>query len=207
MIKFLITLLTVLFLHFSMNAQQNNDSIKTALLIIDIQNFYFPGDGPGLENVEQASMVAKDILRTFRDNNQLVVHVRHKANEGFDIHNNVEPTEEEKVITKEEINSFNKTDLLKYLNTNEVDRLVIIGMQTHMCLEAATRAAYDYGFECIVIHDACATRDMKFGEKVIKADDVHASTLATIVAGGYAKVITKETFTESINHYLFEKTE
>jgi nicotinamidase-related amidase len=45
---------------------------------------------------------------------------------------------------------------------------------------AATRAASDYGFKCILIHDACATKDLKFGEKTIKAEDVHYSTLSTL---------------------------
>ena len=46
-------------------------------------------------------------------------------------------------------------------------------MQTHMCLEAATRAASDYGFNCTVIEDACATRDLNYGNTTIKAKDVH----------------------------------
>jgi nicotinamidase-related amidase len=41
-------------------------------------------------------------------------------------------------------------------------------------------AASDYGFKCILIHDACATKDLKFGEKTIKAEDVHYSTLSTL---------------------------
>jgi len=40
--------------------------------------------------------------------------------------------------------------------------------------------ASDYGFKCILIHDACAKKDLKFGEKTIKAEDVHYSTLSTL---------------------------
>ena len=83
----LLLLLAILLCQFYANAQQKSDSIKTALLIVDIQNFYFPGDGkPGLVNAEQASLVAKDILQIFREKKQLVVHVRHKSNNGFEIH-------------------------------------------------------------------------------------------------------------------------
>jgi nicotinamidase-related amidase len=185
-------------------AQQNTENVKAALLIVDIQNFYFPGEGPGLVNAEQASLVAKDILATFRKKQQQVIHVMHKSNKGFEIHKNVEPLPSEKVITKQEVNSFKGTDLLVYLQSNGINRLVIIGMQTHMCLEAATRAAYDFGFECIVVQDACATRDLKFGDRVIKAEDVHASTLATIQVGGYGKVINSKTFLDNPNQYLFE---
>ena len=187
------------------SGQKSNDTIKTALLIVDIQNFYFPGEGrPGLVNVVPASLNAKEVLQIFRNNGQLVVHVRHKSTKGFEIHKNVEPLPNEKVITKEEVNSFLGTDLLQYLKDNDINRLVIIGMQTHMCLEAAVRAAHDYGFECIVVQDACATKDLKFGDKTVKAEDVHASTLATFIAGGYAEVIDLNEFKEKSQHYLFQ---
>jgi nicotinamidase-related amidase len=176
------------------------------LLIVDIQDFYFPGDGPGLVNAEQASLTAKEILQVFRDKKQLVVHVRHKSRKGSEIHKNVEPISNEKIITKEEVNSFLGTDLLEYLRGNHINRVVIIGMQTQMCLEAAVRAAHDYGFECVVVQEACATRDLKFGGKVVKAEDVQTSTFATITDGGYGKVIEMKVFKENADKYLFQKS-
>ena len=190
---------------YSANSQQKGNNIKTALLIVDIQNFYFPGDGPGLVNAELASLNAREILKIFREKNQLVVHVRHKASKGFEIHKNVEPVSNEKVITKEEVNSFQRTDLLEYLKSNNISRLVIIGMQTQMCVEAAIRAGHDFGFECIVISDACATRDVKFMDKTVKAVDVQTSILATITDGGYGKVIDLKTFKENTEKYLKQK--
>ncbi len=204
--KILVLVLALLFFQYSANSQQKeNGNIKTALLIVDIQDFYFPGNGPGLVNAEAASLNAKEILEIFREKDQLVVHVRHKSDKGFAIHKNVEPLSDEKVITKEEVNSFQNTDLLEYLKTNNISRLVIIGMQTHMCLEAAVRAGNDFGFECIVIHDACATRDLKFNDKIVKAEDVQISTLATIAGGGYGKVIDLKTFKEHTDKYLQQK--
>jgi len=204
--KILVLVLALFIFQYSANSQQiENGTIKTALMIVDIQNFYFPGEGPGLVNAESASLNAKEILEIFREKNQLVVHVRHKSDKGFAIHKNVEPLSDEKVITKEKVNSFQNTDLLEYLKTNNISRLVIIGMQTHMCLEAAVRAANDLGFECIVIHDACATRDLKFNDKIVKAEDVHISTLATLAGGGYGKVIDLKTFKEDTDKYLQEK--
>jgi nicotinamidase-related amidase len=203
--KILSLILTVLLFQYSVNSQQKSDSLKTALLIVDIQNFYFPGNGPGLVNAEQASLAAKEILQIFRDKKQLVVHVRHKSVKGSEIHKNVEPLSNEKVITKEEVNSFQGTDLLEYLRSNKINRLVIIGMQTQMCLEAAVRAAHDYGFECVVIQEACATKDLNFAGKVVKAEDVQTSTFATFINGGYSKVIEMKTFKENTDKYLFQK--
>lgn len=197
-------LLALVIFQFSTIAQQKNDQIKAALLIVDIQNFYFPGEGPGLVNAEKASLQAKEALRIFREKDQLVVHVRHKASQGFEIHKNVEPLPGEKVITKEEVNSFLGTDLLEYLNDNYVSRLVIMGMQTQMCLEAAVRAGHDFGFECVVIQDACATRDVTFDGKTVKAEDVHNSTLATLADGGYARIINLEEFKTNADQYLMQ---
>lgn len=185
-------------------APQSADTIKTALLIVDIQEFYFPGEGPGLVNAEQAGQQAGIVLNTFRDQKLNVVHVRHQAKKGFDFHRTVLPVEGEKVITKTEVNSFYNTDLLQHLKNQNITRLIIIGMQTHMCLEAAVRAAHDYGFECVVIADACATRDLKFGDRLVKAEDVHASTLATLAGANYAKVIDLQQFLSETERYLFK---
>ena len=198
-------LIAILLFQCSVSAQQKDNNIKTALLIVDIQNFYFPGDGPGLVNAEAASLQAKEILQVFRDKKQLVIHVRHKSSKGFEIQKNVEPLPDEKVITKEEVNSFQGTDLLEYLKANKITRLVIIGMQTQMCLEAAVRAAHDFGFECIVVQDACATRDLKYDNRVVKAGDVQTGVLATIRDGGYGKIINESDFNENPDKFLFQK--
>lgn len=188
---------------FSTKADENTQENKTALLIVDIQNFYFPGENrQGLAGAEQASIKAKKLLQIFRENEDLVVHVRHKASRGAEIHENVKPLPSEKVITKEEVNSFKNTELLNYLNSHNINRLVIIGMQTHMCLEAAVRAGHDYGFECVVVQDACATKDVSFDGYTIKAKDVHFSTLSTLEKGGYAKVIDLETLKQNTEQYL-----
>jgi nicotinamidase-related amidase len=61
-----------------------------------------------------------------------------------------------------------------------------------MCVEAATRAASDLGYKCILIHDACATRDLKYGDKIIKAEDVHLSTLSTLK--NYSTILSSEEY-------------
>jgi nicotinamidase-related amidase len=162
------------------------DTLPTALLIIDIQDFYFPGGRIPLVNPEAASEKVAAVLQLFRSQNLPVIHIQHTG--GVPIHKNVAPLEGEKVITKKEANGFNGTDLLNYLMTLKVKRLVICGMQTQMCVEATTRAAYDLGFRCIVVEDACATRNLKYGRRTIFATDVQACAL-TIMNGYYASII------------------
>ena len=170
---------------------QNLDS--TALIIIDIQEFYFPGGAVELNEPKAAGEKAKILLKYFREKNGLVVHVKHDFQPGGEIHKLVAPIDGEKIISKNEVNAFLNTDLNEYLQKNSIKNVVLCGMQTHMCLEAGTRAAHDLGYNCTVVGDACTTRDLKFGEKIVKAEMVHYSTLATLKS--YAKVI-------DLNKYL-----
>jgi nicotinamidase-related amidase len=159
----------------------------TALLIIDIQDFYFPGGKSVLVEPETAANYAALLLEKFRKENRPVIHVRHNSEPGGKIYESLKPIAGEKIISKDDVSAFKGTDLLDYLKQNKIDTLVICGMQTHMCVEAATRAASDLGFKCILIHDACATKDLRFGDHIIKASDVHYSTLSTL--RNYASVM------------------
>ena len=169
------------------------DEPITALLIIDIQDFYFPGGKVPLVEPEAAASNAAKVLAAFRAEGKPVIHVRHEFEPGGDIHATVAPEDGEKVFTKNEVSCFNGTKVLAHLKELEVEKLVIVGMQTHMCLEAATRSAHDLGFECVVVGDACATRDLTYGDRTVPAADVHASTLATLNRT-YAKVVDTKTF-------------
>ncbi len=170
---------------------------RTALLLIDIQDFYFPGGNSALVEPAAAAEKAALLLTDFREKKQLVVHIRHDYEPGGSINSLVLPFRSEKVITKKEVNSFKDTDLLTYLNEYNIDTLVLAGMQTHMCLEAATRAASDFGFTCIVIQDACATKDLNYNGISIPAKEVHFSTLATLRS--YAKIIDASDYLNSGN--------
>jgi nicotinamidase-related amidase len=164
---------------------------KTALLIIDIQEFYFPGGRMQLENPEVAGMNAGLLLHLFRELNLPVYHVRHNFEPGGNIHPYVKPLPGEKVFSKDQVNAFLETDLLSTLQMDSIERLVICGMQTHMCVEAAVRAAHDLGFTCLLASDACTTRALQYEEHIIPAASVHFSTLSTL-EGSYARVIPTE---------------
>ncbi|MBE3087298.1 MAG: isochorismatase family protein, partial [Bacteroidetes bacterium] len=159
--------------------------------------FYFPGGKSALIEPEKAAANAALLLDNFRKAKMPVIHVRHNSEPGGKINDLVKPLPSEKIISKDAVNCFVKTDLLDFLKTNKIDTLVICGMQTHMCVEAATRAASDYGFKCILIHDACATKDLKFGNKTINSEDVHYSTLSTLK--NYAVILSTKDYLNAIN--------
>lgn len=176
-------------------SEQKADTV-TALLIIDVQQFYFPGGAMPLDNPEAASLNCNKLIEKFRGGNQMIVHIAHNAKQGAEFHEDVKPLEGEKIFVKDEVSAFNGTDLLDYLRKNRVDKIVICGMQTHMCVEAAVRAAYDLGFECVLVHDACATRALTYGDHTVSAADVHKSTLSSLDRI-YATVVDTKTFIES----------
>jgi nicotinamidase-related amidase len=170
---------------FLMEAQKNY-----ALLVIDVQNFYFPGGRSELVDPVKAAEKAAIAIAGARTENNPVIFIQHKSSAGMEINDLVKPAPGEAVFVKEEVNSFLGTGLKEYIKNLGVDTLVICGMQTQMCVEAAVRAAHDLGYYVILLHDACATRNLKFGDREVSAADVQASTLAAMKS--YAEVISVE---------------
>jgi len=154
------------------------------------------GTAVAIDNPEAASLNCKRIIEKFRSEKSLVVHVGHNTEKDSAFHPDVAPAEGERVFHKDEVSAFNGTGLLAYLRDNGVEKVVVCGMMTHMCVEAAVRAAHDLGFECVLVGDACATRDLDYGKNTVKAADVHASTLGTL-EGSYATVVDTKTFLDT----------
>jgi nicotinamidase-related amidase len=173
--------------------------MSQALLLIDLQNDYFPGGDMELAGIDGASRNAAAILDRFRELRLPLVHVRHEfasaeapffrpGTPGAEIHSSVAPLASEAVITKNAVNAFQGTDLKQRLDALGVKDLVIVGAMSHMCIEGATRAAADLGYRCQVIHDACATREQQWGGRKIEAADVHGAAMSAL-AFAYAKVL------------------
>lgn len=175
--------------------------MSSALIIIDIQNFYFGEDG--LDGNIEASLKAQRLLRHFREKGLPVFHIQHADKDVSTMteeektriqnHQNVEPIEGEPVIRKRTPGSFNGTDLQKKLREKNVDRLVLCGMMSNMCVDTTTREAFDLGYECTVIHDACATKTYRFNGKDIPSEYVHATAMASL-AFAFAKVRSVDEF-------------
>jgi len=165
--------------------------MKTALLLVDMQNDYFPGGAMELAGMAEAGARAGELLTACRRLKFPIFHVQHLAlrpgagfflpgTPGAEIHPGVQPRPGEQVIQKHFPNSFRETGLKARLNEAGIEELVIGGAMSHMCIDATTRAAADLGFSCTVIHDACATRDLAFGGRVIPPAQVHGAFMAAL---------------------------
>ena len=182
--------------------------MTTALILVDIQNDYFPGGKNELEGPIEASLRARQLLDHFRQAHLPLVHIQHVAirpgaktflpgTPGVEIHENVRPLNGEVIFQKNYPNSFRDTPLLEHLKREGATRVVVCGMMTHMCVDATTRAAFDFGFECFIAHDACATKALTFGGQMIPAQHVHGSFLAALGAS-YGKVLSVEQIIEQL---------
>jgi nicotinamidase-related amidase len=179
-----------------------------ALLLIDIQNDYFPGGAMELVGSPQAGIQAGKLLAAFRQTSLPVIHIQHISTRpgatfflpdtaGVRIHESVAPMPGETVFQKNFPNSFRETPLLGHLRRLDVAQLVIAGMMTQMCIDTSTRAAADLGFQCVLAHDACATKALSFGGATVSAADVQTAFLAAL-NGLFARVLPVEEICASL---------
>lgn len=170
---------------------------KTALVIIDVQNDYFPKGLNPLYKSNEALKNVKKLLEHFRNQNQTIIHIRHistsenaaffKPNsQGSEIHSSLKPRENEAVVVKHWADSFYKTDLHEILKEKEIDRLVVCGMMSHHCVDTTVRSGSTQ-YDIILVHDACATKDLVFEDEVIEAEIVQKTFMASLK--GFATVL------------------
>jgi nicotinamidase-related amidase len=182
--------------------------MSQALLIIDIQNDYFPGGAMELVGSPAAAAQAGKLLQAFRQKARPVIHIQHISTRpgatfflpntpGVQIHESVAPKAGETVFQKNYPNAFRETPLLEHLRKNQIAQLVIAGMMTQMCIDTTTRAAADLGFQCLLAHDACATKSLSFGGATVPAESVQTAFLAAL-NGLFARVLSVKEISASL---------
>jgi nicotinamidase-related amidase len=165
--------------------------MSRALVIIDIQNDYFPGGKMELVGSEAAAGRAQELLSAFRDSGEPVFHIQHvwdaddapffaPETEGVQIYSALRPQGDERHIVKHHANSFLETPLEAELRSIGASDVVLCGMMTSMCVDASARAAADLGFNTAIAADACAAPNLPSGGEVIAGDTVHKAFLAAL---------------------------
>jgi nicotinamidase-related amidase len=147
--------------------------MKKALLLIDIQNDYFPGGKFPLWNSEATLDTIVSAIKAARAKGVPVIHVQHVANpvagiapffnqgtEGVAIHPRVlAAAPDAPVVVKEFADSFYRTGLEEVLSGLGVNELLVCGMMTQNCVThtAISKAAEKY--TVTVLPDCCTTVD------------------------------------------------
>lgn len=183
--------------------------MKTALLLIDIQNDYFTEGKHPLYHAQETLETAKKLKRLFEERHVPVYYIQHIApffapffaahTKGADIHEALMPCDPDTIIIKHTPNSFHNTRLQDVLKAAGIKKLVICGMMTHMCVDTTIRCAKDLGYRTILISDACTTSDLHWNDTCIPATMVQAVYLSSLHPR-FAKVMTYAEYTKHVCH-------
>ena len=177
---------------------------KRAIVVVDIQNEYFPAGKLPLVDITDAAANAAKVIEAARAKGDEIIYVRHETaganapiftpgSPGVEINSAVRPRESDPIVLKHYPNAFRETGLKQMLDAKGVKDVVIIGAMSHMCIDATSRAAADFGYNTVIVHDACATRDLEFKGTTVPAAQVHAAFMAGL-AFAYGRVTTTSEF-------------
>jgi len=177
--------------------------MKKALIVIDMQNDYFKGGAMSLVGIDEALQKANQLIKHAKESNDKIFIIEHIATkneatffllntDGVKLHKDLDTTRTT-IIQKHFPNSFRGTSLQEELKKENISELVICGAMTHMCVDTTVRAAFDLGYNITLISDACATKNLEFGDKVINAQDVYESFMASL-DGVFCKIVNTKEF-------------
>ncbi len=166
---------------------------KTALIVIDVQQEYFAPTGKVvLPGGPAAAKKIAEALAWARRQQLPVIHVVHEGRKpnapifapgspALEIHPDARPAPGEPVVRKHLPGSFTGTKLEELLRQQGVERLVIAGFMTQMCVDTTTRQAAHLGFQVTVLSDATAAMAVKGPDgETIPADQVHKTHLGSL---------------------------
>ncbi|THG36154.1 cysteine hydrolase [Glaciibacter flavus] len=173
---------------------------NAALIVIDVQKgFEDPGwgerDNPGAE----ANIGA--ILAEWTDADRPVVLVRHDSvapdspldvgQPGNAFKPVVADARHDLLVTKQ-VNSafYGDPDLHGWLGERDIHQIVIVGIQTNMCVETTARMGGNLGYDVIVPLDATHTFDLEGTDGArLTADELTRATAVNLHGGGFARVV------------------
>ena len=152
--------------------------MKTALLVIDVQNGMFVEEDPVYKGDTLIENV-KRLISEARTNGTPIFYIQHNEPKGepletgtfaWEIHAEIEPHESDPVIQKTTPDSFFNTELDTELKKRGIDQLIVAGIQTEICVDTTCRRAYSLGYHVALASDAHGTwnSDQLTAEQIIQ---------------------------------------
>ena len=145
--------------------------MKKAILLIDLQNDYFPGGLFPLWKTDETLESIKSAIALSRSQDVDVIHIQHiadpaagiapffnKDTEGAEIHPEIlAAAPDAPVVTKAYADSFHETRLEQILSERGIKELLVCGMMTQNCVThtAISKAAEKY--KVSILTDCCTT--------------------------------------------------
>ena len=193
-------------LRFNNNVSMKNT--KTALLVIDCQNYFFDPASPAylpaskriLPRVNKLIALAQarkwPVVFTIHGpscspGNLMLAQWRHlPKGEQCELRQGLKVPGKARIIHKQHYSAFIGTGLEKYLNKRGIGRVVFCGAMTHLCVDTTARQAFMLGFQPVIVRDACCS----------KSPALHRAALLAL-GHGFAE-ITRAPTTETRNSEL-----
>jgi len=112
---------------------------------------------------------------------------------------------DEELFIQKTVNSafYGRPDLHDWLKERGIERLVVCGIQTNMCVETTARMGGNLGYGVTLVLDATRTFDLKSdvpgsGVVTLSADDLMRATAVNLQAGGFAQVTDTDSLLEAL---------
>lgn len=182
---------------------------RSALLVIDMQQFFLDSASPTFTSGGPAILpTLRRLIHAFREAGRPVIYTRHVHHpdcldagimgwwwEGMclegspesEIHRDIAPLPNEKVIFKHRYSAFYNTDLETVLRCLKIEELVISGIMTNLCCESTARDAYYRDFKVFVLADGTGSIN----------EEMHVASLLNL-AFGFAFVTTADWVTQRL---------
>ena len=195
----------------SINVHRMNLNVKkSALLVIDMQNFFLDPASPTFTCGGLAILPnVKRLIAAFRKANRPVIytcHVHHpdgidagimgwwwegmckEGTEEAKVHDDIAPKSNEKIIYKHRYSAFYNTDLETVLRCMKIEDLVMCGIMTNLCFESTARDAYFRDYRIFFLADGTGS----------VCEEMHMATLLNL-AFGFAYVATTKDILKKIS--------
>lgn len=154
--------------------------MKNALVVIDIQNDYFPGGAFTLENADAACQAAVDIIEQAKRDGWLVVGIEHNSppgapalvagTEGAKTHPAIAAAlGDAPVVTKRQADSFFETNLEQLLRDAGVTDVYLTGMMTQNCVTHTALSPQAQGMKIHILANGCAAPAQVLSEVALQA--------------------------------------
>jgi len=145
--------------------------MKKALIVIDLQNDYFPNGKFPLWNAENTLSNIEKAIENAKSKNIPIIIVQHiadsslgiapffnKDTKGVEIHSRIlSRTPEPIIVIKSYADSFHKTNLEAVLEKLECKELLLCGMMTQNCVTHTALSKSAEKYKISVLTDCCTT--------------------------------------------------
>lgn len=164
--------------------------MKSALVIIDVQQALFDSEPPPYEAVQVIARI-NQLSSNARENHIPVIWIQHEAPEtalsfqspGWQLHRQLQTLASDIVVRKTTPDSFLRTDLQQILQDLETDHLILCGYASEFCVDTTTRRAAGLGYPVTLVADAHTTVDKAHASAAAIREHENAS-LASIRSFG-----------------------